>query len=98
MYGANNGLLFGDGAGQRLFAVDIFLARCGLSGDDGVPMIGNGDHDGVDIVARHHLAVIVVGGAVLIAVVGVDGVDSLLQMVLLDVACGDNLAVIEAEK
>ena len=49
---ANDGLLFGDGAGERLFAVDVFLARGGFGGDDGVPVIGDGDHDGVDVVAR----------------------------------------------
>ena len=59
LHGADDGLLFGDGAGQRLFAVDVLLARCGFGGDDGVPVIGDGDHDGVDIVARKHLAVVV---------------------------------------
>ncbi len=37
-------------------------------------------------------------GAIFVAVVGVDGVDSGLQMVLLDVAGGDNLAIVKAEK
>ena len=45
-----------------------------------------------------HLAVIVDGGAVLVAVVGVDGVDGGLQMVLVDVAGGDDLAIVEAEE
>ena len=59
MHGADDGLLLGDGAGEWLFAVDVFFARGGFSGDDGVPVIGDGDHDGVDVVARDHLAVVV---------------------------------------
>ena len=52
LHGPDDGLLFGDGAGERLLAVNVFLARGGFGGDDGVPVIGNGDHDGVDVVAR----------------------------------------------
>ena len=98
VHGANDGLLFGDSAGERLFAVDVFLARGGFGGDDGVPVIGDGDHDGVDVVTRDDLAVVVDGGAVLVAIVGVDGVDGGLQVIFLDIAGGNNLAIIEAEK
>ena len=45
-----------------------------------------------------HLAVVVDSGAVLVAVVGVDGVDGGLKVVLLDIAGGNNLAIVEAEK
>ena len=85
-----------NGAGERLFAVDVFLAGGGFGGDDGVPVIGDGDHDGVDVVAREKLAVVVVGGAVLVAVLAVDGVERHLQAVLVDVAGGDDLAVVVA--
>ena len=50
--GADDGLLFGNGAGERLFAVDVFFAGSGFSGDDGMPVVGDGNHDGVDVVAR----------------------------------------------
>ena len=55
----DDGLLLLDGASERLLAVNVFLARGSFGGDDGVPVIGNGDHDGVDVVAREHLAVVV---------------------------------------
>src|ERR1700739_1384269 len=98
MDGANDGLLFGDGTRKRLFAVDVFFARGLFWSDDGVPVIGDGDHDGVDVVASEECAVIVDGGAVLVAVVAVDSVDGGLQMVLLDVAGGDNLAIVKAQE
>ena len=48
---------------------------------------------GVDIVAGQQLAIVVIGLAVGVAVVLVDGVDGGLQVVLVDVAGGDDLAV-----
>ena len=98
MYRADYGLLFGDGASEWFFSVDVFLARGGFSGDDRVPVIGNGDHDGVYVVACEHLAIVMERGAVLVAVVRVDGIDRLLQVILFDVARGHDLAVVEAEK
>ena len=62
---ANNGLLFGDGVRERLFGVDVFLAARGFSGDDLMPMIGHGDHHGIDVVAGKQLPVIVIAFAIL---------------------------------
>ena len=90
---AHDGLLFGDGFGEGLFAVDVLFAVGGGGGDQGMPVIGNGDHDGVDVVALDHLAKVVIGLAVGVTVSGVDGVDGGLQMGGVDVAGGDDLAV-----
>ena len=59
--GADDGLLLANGAGEGFLSVNVFLAGGGLGGDDGVPLIRYGDHDGVDVVAREQLAVVVVG-------------------------------------
>ena len=90
--GFDDGLLLGDGAGQRFLAVDVLLVLGGFGGDQGVPIVRHGQHDGVDVLAGHHLAVIVVGLAVLVLVVAVDLVQGLLEMVLVQVAGGDDLA------
>ena len=49
--------------GERLLAVDVFASAHGGDGDIGVPVIGCGDDDGVDIFASDHLAKIIVGVA-----------------------------------
>ena len=46
--------------GERLLAVDVFASAHGGDGDIGVPVIGCGDDDGVDIFAGENLAEIVV--------------------------------------
>src|ERR1041385_1212847 len=68
MHGLHNGLLFGDGAGERLLAVYIFAIFCGFGSCQRVPMVGNGDHDSINIFARHHFSVIVVTLAVLVPI------------------------------
>ncbi len=96
--GADDGLLFGDGAGQGLFAVDVLFPRGGRGGKNGMPVVGYGDHDGVDIVAGHQLAIVVIGFAVGVAVFAVDCIDGGLKVVFVDVACGDDLAIWQLQK
>ena len=57
-------------------------------------MVRHGEHYGVDIVARHHLAVIVVSFAVRVVVVFVDGVHGLFQRAFVQIAGGDDLTVL----
>ena len=78
---SDNGLLLRDGTGQRLFAVNILLSVCRRSGYERVPVIGHRDHDGVNIVARQHFAIIVIGFAIFVSIFGVDGVHRSLQMI-----------------
>ncbi len=52
----DDSLLLADGAGERFFAVDVFLAIGGRRGKQGMPLVRNGDHDGVDVVAGDHFA------------------------------------------
>ena len=98
LHGFDNGLLLGNGAGQRFLAVNVLLVPGGFDGDQGMPMVRHGQHHGVNVLARHHLAVIVVGLAVLVLVMAVDLVQRLLEMVLVQVAGGDDLAVFHAQK
>ena len=89
----DDGLLLGDGAGEGFFAVDVFAVFGGLNGDDAVPVVWEGEHDGVDIGAGHELAEVVIGFAVAVFVVAVDGVGGGGEVLLVDVAGGDDLAV-----
>ena len=63
-----------------------------------MPMIRHGQHDGINVLAGHHLAVIVVGLAVLVLVVAVDCVHRLLEMLIVQVAGGDYLAVFHVQE
>ena len=65
LHRAHDRLLFGDGVRQRLFAVDVFLAPRRFGGHDLVPVVGHGDHHGIDVVAGQQLAIIVVALAIL---------------------------------
>src|SRR5262249_42301492 len=61
------------GQRQRLLAVNVLLRLAGIDGEDGVPVVGGGDDDGVDVVALEEVAVVVVGGAALVSA-GLGGV------------------------
>ena len=91
--GLHNGLLFGDGAGKRFLPVNVLLIPGRLGGDERVPMIRHGEHHRVDVRAGHHLAVIVIGFAVLVFVFLVNLVRGRFQVILVDVAGSDHLAV-----
>ena len=91
--GFDDGLLLGDGAGERFLAVDVLLRVGGGGGQDRVRMVRHREHHGVNILAREHLAIIVVRLAVFVAVVGVDVVERALEPVLVQIANGDDLAV-----
>jgi hypothetical protein len=91
-------LLFRNGPGERLFSVNVFLVVGRFRGHQGVPMIRNGQHDRVDVGSGHHFAVIVVRFAILVLVMAVDPVESGLQMVFVQVAGGDDVAILELEK
>ena len=96
--GFDDVLLFDNGAGQRFFAIDVLAAPQGLGGDQFVPVIRHGQHDGVNVVARHHFAVIVAGLAVLVFIKLVDFVDGALQMAPVQIAGGNHLAVLGVQK
>ena len=93
-----------DRLAQRLLAVDVF-ARLGRGdGDVGVPMVGRGDDDGVDVFPGKQLAEVVVGVAALerrVVLLGVEVVDALLGVIAasaVDVAHGDDLRLRFAEE
>ena len=96
--GAHDGLLFGNRVRQRLFAVDIFLASRSLGGDNLMPVVGHGDHDGIDIVTSQQLAIIVVALAVLVPVSVINLLDGSLQMIGINIARSDHLAVRQGQE
>src|SRR5262245_53396510 len=94
LHGFHDSLLLSDGARQRLFAENIFLLLARLDRYESVPMVGDRDHHRVNILAREHLAIIVIRFAVLVVVVLVDCIDGLLQRTLVEIAGGHNLAIL----
>ncbi len=80
-----------EGPGERFFAVDVLAPPRGLDAYERMPMVGRGHDDGVDVVAREQFAVVVVGGAVLVAVVLVHEPLVFGQLLVVDVAKRDNL-------
>ena len=91
--GAHDRLLLGNGAGQRLLTVDIFFAVRGRNRYQRMPVIGHRNHHRVNIVARQQFAIVVIGLAILVPIARVDGVDCGLQMILVQIAGGNDLAV-----
>src|SRR5579884_830255 len=95
-------LLFGNGARQWFFTVNVLLAIGSLDGHQRVPVIGNGEHDGVNVRAGHHFAIIVVRFAILVLVMAVDGLEGgiivLEEATFIQIACGYDLAFRDAEK
>src|SRR3954467_11957473 len=63
-----------------------------------MPIIGNRQHDRIDVIPRHQLAIIVVGFAIGVAVMAVDLSEGLLQMILIQIAGGHDLAILLREK
>ena len=96
--GADYRLLFGYGVRQRLFAVDVFLVPRSFGGDDLMPVVGDGDHHGINIVAGQQLTIIVVALAVLIPIGVINLLDGGLQMIGVDIARCDDLAVRQSQK
>lgn len=98
LHGSDDGLLLGDGAGEGFLAVDVFALLCGFNGDDAVPVVREGEHDGVDVLAGHQLPVVVVGLAVGVLVIAVDGAGGGGEVLFVDVTGGDDLAVAFGEE
>ena len=63
---AHDGLLLGDGVRQGLFGVNVLLVPRGFSGHNLMPMIGNRNHDRVDVFSRKQFAIVVIALAILI--------------------------------
>ena len=59
--GIDDPAAFVDGQGQRFFAVDILARAGGGDGHDGVPVVGDGDDDGVDVGPGEDLAIVDAG-------------------------------------
>ena len=56
-----NQLAFVDGQRERLFAVDVFSGVHRFDRDLGVPVVGRGDHDRIDVFSIEDLAIVLVG-------------------------------------
>jgi hypothetical protein len=61
-------------------------------------MIGNRDHDGINIGSRQQLTEIVVSFAILVVVMFVHRLDNVVQVIFVNVAGGDNPAIRMAQK
>ncbi len=92
-----------DIVGEGLFAVDIFAGADGGDGDVGVPVVGRGDDNDVDIFAGDDLAEIVIRGAAGVGAAGLGGVGGVhgflgvLAAGGVDVADGEHLDIVTVE-
>ena len=84
--------------GERLFAVDVPAGPGGRDGQHGMPVVGNGDRDGVDIPAEKEVVEIGVGGTVAVSVFPVDDGPGLGQMILVEVAHRHPLDIVHAQE
>lgn len=75
----------GDGVAHGLFQINVLALVHGLQSHPGVPVIGGGDDDGIDLGAVDDLVVVQVAVALVEFLV-------LVEAPLVDVADGDNLA------
>lgn len=96
-YGIDQGSGFVDGLGEGFFAVDILASFGGENADEGVPMVGGGHDDGVDVGPGQEVAEVGVGGADLgavgsafLGVVLFDGIAGVVPALGIDVADGDD--------
>ena len=94
LHGVHDRPLLRDGARQRLLAIDVLAVARGFRGHQSVPVVRDRNHDRVDVLARHHLAIIVVGLAVRVAVTLVDRVHGGLEVILVQITGGHHLAVL----
>ena len=95
---------FLDGQAQRFLQKDIFACFSRRDGGQDVPMVGRGDADRVDVrpgdqvpVIAEGLASIVGAAGGLPAIMGLDGLLSVLNTFGVDVAYGDDLGLLEAQ-
>jgi hypothetical protein len=104
-HGLHEGPRLVDGLSEGLFAVDILAGPGGKNADEGMPMIGGGDHDGVDFGAGEQVAEVGErltdtgrGAASILGVMLLDGALGMLAALGVDVADGgdDDVRAFEA--
>src|ERR1019366_1056439 len=96
--GADNGLLFSDCAGERFLTVDILLLPGSLDCGQGMPMVREGQHDGVNVAPRHQLPIIMIRLAAGVLVMAVDLLHERVEVRLVHVARGNHLAFLQGKE
>ena len=91
LHGLAHGLRGAEAPADRLLAVHVLALPDRLQGHQRMPVIGRGDLHGVDVLAGHQLAEILVGRAVLVVVELVDRLLGLVPLGLVHVADGHDL-------
>jgi hypothetical protein len=91
VHGLTDGLGGTEAPADGLLAVHVFALPGRLKRDQGVPVIGGGDLDGVDVLAAHQFAEILDGRAVMVAVGLVHGLLGLEPLGFMHVTDGRNL-------
>src|SRR5262245_24937999 len=86
----------GDGQAERLLAVDVLAGLAGVDGDQGVPVVGHGDDDGIDVLAVEQLAVVADGERGLAGLL-LDAGPGLFEPGLIDLADRDAVLDVDAE-
>jgi hypothetical protein len=84
-------LLNGHGAG--FFAIDVLAGAGGKDRGGAMPAVAGGDDDGVDIRSGEQLVHVNIAGAVIVAIVAVDGLADDFAVGFLDVGNGDEVDI-----
>ena len=98
LHGAHEGASLEQVVRERLLAVDVLAVAGGERAHVGVPVVGRGDHHGVDVVAHAELAEVVVFAAVLVAVAPVHLVLRARRLVGVHVTHGHHLDVVHSQE
>ncbi|OPZ97374.1 MAG: hypothetical protein BWY71_01639 [Planctomycetes bacterium ADurb.Bin412] len=89
-HGIGDGPAFGNGQGYRFFAIDV-LARPGRgNGNQGVPVIGGGNHYCINVRPRQQFPKIIIGGTILILIGLIDDTFGRQQMIAVHIAHRQN--------
>lgn len=96
--GVDEGAAFEEVVGEGFLAVDVFAVAGGESADGGVPVVGGGDHDGVDVGAGADVAEVFEHEAVGVGVAFVDAFLGGFHLFGVDVADGADGDVVYVEE
>ena len=87
---SNHRLSLLDGQRERLFAVNVLAGFHGRNCNQGMPMVGRGNHDRINGLVVQQIAKVLVNGYHL-ARLRLDGLGGFLTMELVDIADGDHV-------
>ena len=96
--GINHGPTFNQGVGKGFLAIDMYTGICAGNGRNGMPVVRQGNHHGVNIAAGHNFFEITVGFTILIVVIPIHKIPARFKVFLINITNGNNLNIIQMNK